>query len=103
MKSAPKIVYETHPVTPERKAELRAQHGSVKIIDVRFAPDDHLPEAAAQAAAPTLVDEPVAEPVSLDGLDRAELAEKYFERFEKQPHHAMKDETIIARLIGVDA
>ena len=34
-----KIIYEPHPVTPERKAELRAQ--GYKIIDAQFAPDDH--------------------------------------------------------------
>lgn len=33
-----KIAYETHPVTPERKAELRQQ--GFKIIDARFKPDD---------------------------------------------------------------
>tara|TARA_R110002020_G_C15697138_1_gene720456 strand:- start:9 stop:179 length:171 start_codon:yes stop_codon:yes gene_type:complete len=33
-----KIAYEPHPVTPERKAELRAQ--GFKIIDARFAPAD---------------------------------------------------------------
>jgi len=32
------VIYEPHPVTPERKAELRA--GGYKIIDARFAPDD---------------------------------------------------------------
>lgn len=31
-----KIAYETHPVTPERKAELRQQ--GFKIIDARFKP-----------------------------------------------------------------
>ena len=34
--SEQKIKYEPHPVTPERKAELRAQ--GFKIIDARFAP-----------------------------------------------------------------
>lgn len=38
-----KIIYESHPVTPERKAELRAQ--GYKIIDAQFAPADHEPEA----------------------------------------------------------
>ena len=38
-----KIIYEPHPVTPERKAELRAQ--GFKILDAQFAPADH--EAAA--------------------------------------------------------
>lgn len=32
-----KIHYEKHPVTPERKAELRSS--GVKIIDARFAPN----------------------------------------------------------------
>ena len=31
-----KIIYEPHPVTPERKAELRAK--GLKIIDAAFAP-----------------------------------------------------------------
>ena len=31
------IIYEPHPVTPERKAELRA--AGYKIIDARFAPE----------------------------------------------------------------
>lgn len=36
------IIYEPHPVTPERKAELRAQ--GYKIIDAIFAPVDEEPE-----------------------------------------------------------
>jgi hypothetical protein len=36
-----KIAYEAHPVTPGRKAELRAR--GLKIIDARFAPDDIKP------------------------------------------------------------
>lgn len=34
-----KIAYEKHPVSPERKAELRKQ--GYKIIDARFAPANH--------------------------------------------------------------
>jgi hypothetical protein len=34
-----KIVYEKHPVTAERKAELRQK--GYKIIDDKFAPDDY--------------------------------------------------------------
>jgi len=34
-----KIVYEQHPVTAERKAELRQK--GYKIIDAKFAPDDY--------------------------------------------------------------
>lgn len=36
------IIYEPHPVTPERKAELRA--AGYKIIDARFAPEGHEPQ-----------------------------------------------------------
>ncbi len=43
-----KIIYEPHPVTPERKAELRAQ--GYKIIDAQFAPADHEPEAPKKAS-----------------------------------------------------
>ena len=41
-----KIIYEPHPVTPERKAELRAQ--GFKILDAQFAPADHEPESPAK-------------------------------------------------------
>lgn len=40
-----KIAYEPHPVSPERKAELRAQ--GYKIIDAKFAPDGYEHQAAA--------------------------------------------------------
>jgi len=40
-----KIIYEPHPVTPERKAELRAQ--GFKIIDAVFKPAEEQPEAEA--------------------------------------------------------
>jgi plasmid stability protein len=45
-----KIAYEKHPVSPERKAELRAE--GYKIIDERFKPADSgkLPEAEQRAA-----------------------------------------------------
>jgi hypothetical protein len=36
------IHYEPHPVTPERKAELRKM--GLKILDARFAPDGWKPE-----------------------------------------------------------
>ncbi|HWK70029.1 MAG TPA: HeH/LEM domain-containing protein [Burkholderiaceae bacterium] len=41
-----KIAYELHPVSPERKADLRAQ--GYKIIDARFAPKDHATESSKQ-------------------------------------------------------
>ena len=51
-----KIIYEPHPVSPERKAELRAQ--GFKIIDAAFAP-----EGAAEVAKPAPVAEkPAAAP-----------------------------------------
>ena len=40
--SEQKIAYVEHPVTPERKAELRAQ--GFKIIDARFAPSGEVVE-----------------------------------------------------------
>ena len=51
-----KIVYEPHPVSPERKAELVGK--GFKIIDERFAP-----EGAAEVAKPAPVaDKPAAAP-----------------------------------------
>lgn len=35
---ADKIAYEVHPVSPERKKELRKQ--GYKILDAKFAPDE---------------------------------------------------------------
>lgn len=45
--SEQKIKYEPHPVTPERKAELRAQ--GFKIIDARFAPPGEVVEPQDEA------------------------------------------------------
>lgn len=42
------IWYEPHPVTPERKAELREQ--GFQILDAVFAPPGHQQEEAAQQA-----------------------------------------------------
>lgn len=38
-----RVIYEHHPVSPERKAELRAQ--GFKIIDARFKPSTDEPES----------------------------------------------------------
>lgn len=47
-----KVAYEPHPVTPERKAELREQ--GFRIIDARFAPAGALPaEEAVEAPTKT--------------------------------------------------
>jgi hypothetical protein len=42
------IAYEPHPVTPERKAELREQ--GLQIIDIRFKPEDEQAEDSAPVA-----------------------------------------------------
>lgn len=48
--SEQKIAYVEHPVTPERKAELRAQ--GFKIIDARFAPPGEVVEPQDKAPKP---------------------------------------------------
>jgi hypothetical protein len=53
------IIYEPHPVSPERKAELRA--AGFKIIDARFAPEGEAPdtvtrEGIAKMKRPEVVD-----------------------------------------------
>lgn len=58
------IVYEPHPVTPERKAEIIAAGG--KIIDARFAPADWQPE-------PTASDVPSKSDIAV--MKRADLIE----------------------------
>jgi len=37
------VAYESHPVSPERKAELRDQ--GLKILDIRFKPEDEVVSA----------------------------------------------------------
>lgn len=44
------IIYEPHPVSPERKAELRAQ--GFKIIDARFAPENAAEQVEPESAKP---------------------------------------------------
>ena len=44
-----KIIYEKHPVSAERKAELRAQ--GYKIIDARFDPDPKVDQSKRKAEA----------------------------------------------------
>lgn len=50
-----KIIYEPHPVSPERKAEPRAQ--GFKIIDAAFAP-----EGAAEVEPAPVAEKPAAAP-----------------------------------------
>lgn len=45
-----KVIYEPHPITPERKAELRA--AGFRIIDARFAPKGETSVQAPAAQAP---------------------------------------------------
>jgi len=49
MSKSENVIYEPHPVSPERKAELRAE--GLRIIDIQFKPTDVEPEAQAEAAA----------------------------------------------------
>lgn len=56
------IVYEPHPISAERKAELVAQ--GFRIIDARFAPDD-APKPEKPVA--EVIAEPVAEPAKKRG------------------------------------
>lgn len=57
---ARKTIYEPHPVSPERKAELQAQ--GYRILDARFAPAGEKVEPVA-APAPEPTPEPTPEPV----------------------------------------
>ena len=67
---ARKTIYEPHPVSPERKAELQAQ--GYRIIDAKFAPAGEKVEPVAPTPEPTPepipepTPEPVAEPVVED-------------------------------------
>ena len=51
------IHYEPHPVTKERKAELRAK--GLKIIDARFMPDGYEPPKAKRKPRKKAVDTPL--------------------------------------------
>ncbi|MCE0850547.1 hypothetical protein LU689_11545 [Pseudomonas asiatica] len=74
-----KVIYEKHPVSPERKAELRQK--GYKIIDARFAPDDYehpepLKEAKGSKAGKSAADKKAAEDVELKAKLQASLIEK---------------------------
>lgn len=56
---ARKTIYEPHPVSPERKAELQAQ--GYRILDARFAPAKE--KKVEPVAAPVPAPEPTPEPV----------------------------------------
>lgn len=60
------IIYEPHPVTPERKAELRA-HG-YKIIDAMFAPE------TVDVPMPVQIEVKVTEPAHEEGHKRSRKA-----------------------------
>lgn len=67
MSQEPKIKYEPHPVSPERKAELRAQ--GYKILDLRFAPAGYKAVATPDQPAGHLVGS------TEDGLEGLEIEE----------------------------
>lgn len=62
MTKEPKIAYEPHPVTPERKRELRAS--GFTIIDAAYKPADHKAEGA----------EPIT-PESIDKMKRKDVVD----------------------------
>lgn len=79
-----KISYEPHPVTPERKAELRKQ--GFRIIDARFKPDHIKADAPEEPAQVPTVDD-------IDGMKKAE-AKEWLEA------HGAETEGTVAELRG---
>ncbi|HDS0930163.1 TPA: hypothetical protein QDZ23_004893 [Pseudomonas putida] len=74
-----KIVYEKHPVSPERKAELRQK--GYKIIDARFAPEGYehpepIKEAKGSKAGKSAADKKAADAAELKAKLQAALSEK---------------------------
>lgn len=84
-----KIAYEKHPVSPERKAELRKQ--GYKIIDARFAPADHQHEAEAERSEETSTGQ-------ADAM--AELRAEYEAKVGKKPFMGWDAETLKAKIDG---
>ena len=73
------IVYEKHPVSPERKAELRQK--GYKIIDARFAPDGYehpepVKEPKGSKAGKSAAEKKAAEETELKAKLQAALTEK---------------------------
>ncbi len=74
-----KVIYEKHPVSPERKAELRQK--GYKIIDARFAPEGYehpepIKEAKGLKAGKAAADKKAAEEAELKAKLQAALNEK---------------------------
>lgn len=70
---ARKTIYEPHPVSPERKAELQAQ--GYRILDAKFAPAGEKVEPVA-APAPEPTPEPAPEPVAEPVVEEAPVDEE---------------------------
>lgn len=99
-----KVIYEKHPVSPERKAELRQK--GYKIIDARFAPDGYEhPEPAKdekpKAGGPLKVDE-IRAALDAKGVAYGEKATK--PELQKLLDDAVKADDLKAKLTekGVD-
>lgn len=74
-----KVIYEKHPVSPERKAELRQK--GYKIIDARFAPDGYehpepLKEAKGSKAGKSAAEKKAAEDAEMKAKLQAALTDK---------------------------
>lgn len=71
MKQEPKTIFEPHPVTPERKKELRAQ--GYTIIDAVFAPADYVhPDLAAAKKAREMAEADAAAKKALADKDQGD-------------------------------
>jgi hypothetical protein len=85
-----KIAYEKHPVSPERKAALRAQ--GYKIIDARFAPAEQ--EAEAERSEDAAADQ-------ADAM--ASLRVEYERALGKKPFMGWDAETLKAKIADAGA
>lgn len=88
------IAYEPHPVSPERKAELRS--AGYKIIDARFDPDAKPVTAAINPAAGIGTD-------SGDQFSDAQLRGAIKESTGKAPHHKLSRDKLIEQFNALNA
>lgn len=72
MTKEPKTIYEPHPVTPERKAELRAQ--GYKILDAIYDPERYTEKDWREPYVGAITRESIAE---MDGKELTDLLEAH--------------------------
>lgn len=88
-----KIIYEPHPVSPERKAELRAE--GFTILDARFDPEPNTQQAISMANGVGTD--------SGDQLSDEQLRQAIEAATGKSTHPAMKRENLIAKFNKLNA